>query len=127
MDTQQGDRRQFLKASAAIAALGLAPRLLKADEMPIIKTIPKSGEALPVIGMGTSRTFDTHDDDEITGQLQQVIQSFFELGGGMIDSSPMYGAAQQVLGRILPPLGDDRYLFNRWRRRAGPGASIALT
>jgi diketogulonate reductase-like aldo/keto reductase len=111
MDTQQGDRRQFLKASAAIAALGLAPRLLKADEMPIIKTIPKSGEALPVIGMGTSRTFDTHDDDEITGQLQQVIQSFFELGGGMIDSSPMYGAAQQVLGRILPPLGDDRYLF----------------
>jgi diketogulonate reductase-like aldo/keto reductase len=111
MDTQQGDRRQFLKASAAIAALGLAPRLLKADEMPIIKTIPKSGEALPVIGMGTSRTFDTHDDDEITGQLQQVIQSFFEQGGGMIDSSPMYGAAQQVLGRILPAISADKYLF----------------
>ncbi len=111
MNRSEHNRRQFLKASAALTSMALAPALARAADAAINKAIPKSGETLPVIGMGTSRTFDSIDDDEINQRLRQVTQTFFDLGGGMIDSSPMYGAAQSVLGAILPNIKGDKNLF----------------
>jgi diketogulonate reductase-like aldo/keto reductase len=104
-------RRRFLAASGA-AAFGLLvhPAWLRSATLPAItKAIPASGERLPVIGMGTSRTFDVAPDDaERRMQLLPVLQSFFELGGGVIDTSPMYGHAEAVLGELLRAVPHDR-------------------
>ncbi len=65
---------------------------------------------MPVMGMGSSRTFDVSPDQENLRRLGQVMDNFFELGGTVLDSSPMYGKAEAVLGKILsardarPPL-----------------------
>jgi len=67
----------------------------------ITKAIPSSAEALPVIGMGSSRTFDTRLDNDTRTRLADVLRIFFERGGKLIDSSPMYGDAESVLGELL--------------------------
>jgi diketogulonate reductase-like aldo/keto reductase len=66
----------------------------------IEKAIPSSGEKIPVIGLGTSRTFDAGPEAE-RSRLAPVLQAFFDHGGTLIDSSPMYGAAEEVLGELL--------------------------
>jgi len=102
-------RRRFLRATAA-ASLGLLaqPGLLRAASLPAITSpVPASGERLPVIGMGTSRTFDVATAAE-RAQLLPVLQAFFEQGGGVIDTSPMYGHAEAVLGELLQQLPRER-------------------
>jgi diketogulonate reductase-like aldo/keto reductase len=120
-------RRRFLAASGA-AALGLLlrPPQLRAAALPAItKAIPASGERLPVIGMGTSRTFDVAPGAERRAQLLPVLQAFFDHGGGVIDTSPMYGHAEAVLGELLGAVPYDRQkLFAAtkvwtWGREAG--------
>jgi diketogulonate reductase-like aldo/keto reductase len=120
-------RRRFLAASGA-AALGLLlrPPQLRAAALPAItKAIPASGERLPVIGMGTSRTFDVAPGAERRAQLLPVLQAFFDHGGGVIDTSPMYGHAEAVLGELLGAAPYDRQkLFAAtkvwtWGREAG--------
>ena len=95
------NRRQFLKLTAAIAASMSFSNSAYSALPQISKSIPKTGEMLPVIGLGTSRTFDVYDDPEFMNQLLQVMKVFFEEGGGMIDSSPMYGEAQNTIGMLL--------------------------
>ena len=103
------DRRQALKLGASILAL---PALkLSAGEPPenpsppapalITRPIPSSGELLPVIGMGTSRTFDTDDKPETLAQLSEVMRVFLAGQGTVIDSSPMYGTAESRVGEVL--------------------------
>jgi diketogulonate reductase-like aldo/keto reductase len=72
-----------------------------AEKTPNRKPIPVSKEQLPVIGMGTSRTFDTAGNSEINATLGKVLEHFFKMGGTLIDSSPMYGSAEHVLGSLL--------------------------
>jgi aryl-alcohol dehydrogenase-like predicted oxidoreductase len=99
-----------LCASAALA--NLSPALLRAaEQQPIKKTIPGSGEPLSVIGMGTSRTFDAGDDPALRQQLTDVLQAFFDNGGQLIDSSPVYGSAEQVLGDLLKNVRNKDGLF----------------
>src|SRR5258706_8121277 len=86
------DRRRFL--CTAPAALSALPDALAARTLPALR--------VPVIGMGTWRTFDVGDDPGEAAQRREVLQRFFAAGGGMIDSSPMYGRAQQLLGELLP-------------------------
>ncbi|MGB7934135.1 MAG: aldo/keto reductase, partial [Gammaproteobacteria bacterium] len=103
-------RRHFL-AATGVAALALVarPAWLRATTLPAItKAIPASGERLPVIGMGTSRTFDVAPDSEQLAQLLPVLQAFFEHGGGVIDTSPMYGHAEAALGKLLRAAPYDR-------------------
>ena len=97
------DRRDFLRLLAGLAVGGLLPLRPSLAEggAPIKKAIPISGEAIPVIGMGTSRTFDAAGDQERIARLGKVLAAFFEHGGTVIDSSPMYGSAEQVIGRLL--------------------------
>jgi len=110
MFTSNLSRRRFLAAAAATATGLLArPGRLRAAALPVItKPIPGSGERLPVIGMGTSRTFDVQPDTERRAQLLPVLQAFFERGGGVIDTSPMYGHAEAVLGALLREVPHDR-------------------
>jgi diketogulonate reductase-like aldo/keto reductase len=96
-------RRRFLGhlGLAAAAAASLAPTAAAgASRSPVKKKIPSSGEAIPVIGLGTSRTFDAPPGAE-RAALAPVIQAFFDHGGALIDSSPMYGQAEEVLGELL--------------------------
>ncbi|MCF6264340.1 MAG: aldo/keto reductase [Xanthomonadales bacterium] len=78
----------------------------------LFKKIPSSGQLIPAIGMGTWITFDI---DQPTNQLENplnILKAFFKAGGQMIDSSPMYGHAQKVLGQILPQLNQSSQLFS---------------
>lgn len=106
-------RRGLLQGLCAAAAwLALRPRVLRAMESQTIKkTIPASGEELSVIGMGTSRTFDAGSDPALLDQLTGVLQAFFDHGGQVIDSSPMYGSAEQVLGDLLQRVDSRDGLF----------------
>ena len=109
----RSDRRRFLQASAGLTAAAISwPALLSAGELAAIKkAIPKSGEKLPVIGMGTSRTFDVDNDPQLLARLAEVLQIFFDQGGAVIDSSPMYGNAEQVTGDLLKTINNKQALF----------------
>ena len=65
----------------------------------IRRIIPSSGESIPVIGMGTYNTFDTGGSDAIDN-LSEVLTTFYTGGGRLIDSSPMYGNAEHVIGQV---------------------------
>ena len=103
-------RRAFLAALGA-GALSAVPGLRAAPEPARTKAIPKSGEAIPVIGMGTWITFNVGDDPVLRDERTEVLKTFFALGGGMIDSSPMYGSSQEVVGYGLDKLGPQPGLF----------------
>jgi aryl-alcohol dehydrogenase-like predicted oxidoreductase len=106
-------RRDFLKGCCGLAvALGGWPRLLPARPgQTLRKAIPASGEQLPVIGMGTSRTFDVGADAAARAALVPVLQAFFDNGGALIDSSPMYGSSEQVSGDLLRRVDNAGRLF----------------
>jgi len=88
----------------AINASSSASKLLQ-------RAIPSSGELLPVIGMGSSRTFDTGSDDETMARLTAVMKTFFASQGSVIDSSPMYGTAESRIGDVLRNLPERPKLF----------------
>ena len=104
-------RREVFRLAAAMGAGMVFSSEVTGNQNQIYKTIPKTGEKIPAIGMGTSRTFDVNGDPEILARLAQVTQTFFDMGGGMIDSSPMYGSSQEVLGKLLPGIKGDKNLF----------------
>jgi aryl-alcohol dehydrogenase-like predicted oxidoreductase len=64
-----------------------------------------SGEEVPVIGMGSWITFNVGDDPDARAQRVQVLQAFFDRGGTVIDSSPMYGTSEEVIGHCLAEIG----------------------
>lgn len=73
--------------------------------------IPSSGEALPVIGLGTWQTFDVGPTAVERAPLKEVLRAFEAAGGRVIDSSPMYGAAEEVVGDLAAELGFGDKLF----------------
>jgi len=112
-DTSKITRRNFLQGLCMMSA-GMAFVPMTAygqNRKPITRTIPSSGERIPVIGMGTSRTFDVGDDPQARRQLQEVLQAFFDNGGALIDSSPMYGNAEEVVGDLLKNTRNKNALF----------------
>jgi len=120
------NRRDFVTRLTATAAVALAGLPLGATAVPVLtKAIPTSGEPLPVIGMGTWITFNVGTNAAALAVRAQILQAFFAGGGGVIDSSPMYGSAEAVLGRLLPRLEETQGLFAAtkvWTRSglAGP-------
>jgi diketogulonate reductase-like aldo/keto reductase len=84
------------------------------------RLIPRSGGTpVPVVGMGSWLTFDVAADDLIERtQRLQVLRRFFAAGGGMIDSSPMYGRAERLIGELVAELRAER------RDEAGPGERL---
>ena len=106
-------RRDLIKTLfAAGTALALPTRMSLSEQATAIKrAIPSTGEMLPVMGMGSSRTFDISLDDTTRTQLGEVLQRFFDHGGTLIDSSPMYGSAESVLGELLQGVSNKDVLF----------------
>ncbi len=106
-------RRRLLAAMAAAGLISQLPPLLAQgrNNGPITRPIPATGEPLPVIGMGTWRTFNVGRDPVLLDQRTRVLEAFLSHGGSVIDSSPMYGTAEAVLGRILPRLNAYDQIF----------------
>ena len=102
MKTSRRDALKLLGAAAG-TLFGL-PGAAAASSM-LTRPIPKSGEALPVIGMGTWQTFDVGSDESARAPLVEVLRLFFHAGGRVIDSSPMYGSSEEVVGDLLAQLG----------------------
>jgi diketogulonate reductase-like aldo/keto reductase len=67
----------------------------------LTRPIPKTAEPLPVVGLGTWQTFDVGSSRADLDQRKQVLQVLMEAGGKVIDSSPMYGRAEAVVGTLL--------------------------
>ena len=104
-------RRLFLQACTALI-LGSRHRGTAAQAAGLItRPIPTSGELLPVMGVGSSITFDTGLDNTTLENLTAVMRAFFNGGGTLIDSSPMYGNAETVLGAVLSRLETKPGLF----------------
>ncbi len=77
----------------------------------VTRTIPGTGEALPVIGMGSSNTFDVGNGAAERDPLREVLRLHTGGGGTVIDTSPMYGRSEQVLGDLIGDLGLRRKLW----------------
>jgi diketogulonate reductase-like aldo/keto reductase len=108
-------RRAFVASLAGAGAASAWPHAGAAAPItaPILAhAIPKSGEAIPAIGLGTWIVFNVGRDAGLRAGRIQAIRDFFALGGGMIDSSPMYGSAEDVIGDGLKRLGHPATLFS---------------
>jgi diketogulonate reductase-like aldo/keto reductase len=104
------DRRAFLQLMMAAAAGAGPPRGAAASAL-LSRPIPSSGETIPAIGLGTWRTFDVGSGAAERTPLKDVLQKFVELGGRVLDSSPMYGSAESVAGDLAAELKVTDRLF----------------
>ncbi|HBU29146.1 MAG: aldo/keto reductase [Thiobacillus sp. GWE1_62_9] len=105
-------RRRLLGALAAAPLLG--PAMARAQPQPArpaARAIPSSGETIPLVGLGSWITFNVGDDRAARDASTEVMRAFFQAGGRLIDSSPMYGSAQDVIGYGLKKLGRPADLF----------------
>jgi len=108
------DRRQFLKfitASGLAAWLWPGTAAAKNDAV-ARRPIPSTGEAIPVVGLGSWITFNVGNDPVARDACAAVMDHFFSAGGRMIDSSPMYGSSQEVIGDALNKLGRTTRVFS---------------
>jgi diketogulonate reductase-like aldo/keto reductase len=97
------NRRSFLELAAAVgvASAALPGSADAAEGRMIEKRIPRTGEALPAIGMGSWATFDVGSSESARAPLREVLKLFVGAGVRLIDTSPMYGRAEAVLGELL--------------------------
>jgi diketogulonate reductase-like aldo/keto reductase len=105
-------RRLLLKLLPAIGLCAPAAAQVAPSARPHARPIPASGESIPVIGLGTWITFNVGNDRAARDQCIEVMRHFFAAGGRVIDSSPMYGSAQGVVGEGLHKLDAHRQVFS---------------
>ena len=106
MIVRPATRRAVLAGGAALAASTLASPLRAQRPQILLRAIPSSGETISAVGLGTWITFNVGDDPVLRDECAAVMAAFFDSGGRMIDSSPMYGSSQPVIGYGLAKLGD---------------------
>jgi diketogulonate reductase-like aldo/keto reductase len=118
-------RRTLLTSIAAAGTASVLESLgaqTRADTL--TKQIPSSGERIPVVGLGTWITFNVGDDAAARDSCAEVMRAFFQGGGRLIDSSPMYGSSQDVIGYGVRKLGLPSQLFSAtkvWTSSGGAG------
>jgi len=138
------DRRRLVRALPALGACALlpsaaatqpgapavsnqaAPPAAAASAAPVpnpaTKPIPSTGERIPVIGLGTWITFNVGNDPVARDECAEVIRAFLDGGGTLVDSSPMYGSAQDVIGHGLDRLGAAARVFSADKVWTSPGS-----
>lgn len=95
-----------------MAGAALAPRLgVAADSKLITRAIPRTGERLPIVGLGSSATFAQVARSDDIAALRAVLEQLVKLGGTVLDTAPAYGAAEEVAGKIAQELGVADKLF----------------
>ncbi|HMQ07895.1 MAG TPA: aldo/keto reductase [Saprospiraceae bacterium] len=101
---ESSDRRTALKQLAALTVLPYIPHWLMKDYTLHTRPIPSTQEPLPVIGLGTWQTFDVGEAEDVRKPLKEVLQTLYDKGGSVIDSSPMYGKSEKVVGELSTSL-----------------------
>lgn len=114
-------RRAFLSSLAAAGATSVfrpssaaahpAPAAVRPGPI-LTRPVPSTGEKLPLVGLGSSVTFNVGDDAAARDSRAEVMRAFFQEGGRLIDSSPMYDSSQEVIGYGLRKLGNPPQLFS---------------
>jgi diketogulonate reductase-like aldo/keto reductase len=107
--TDEYTRRRFLTLAAGVSAVltfdrafaTSAPSTETGGKTMLTRAIPSSNEPLPIVGLGTYRGFDVEPSSPAYKQLPEVLSALFKKGGTVIDSSPMYGRAEQTTGELL--------------------------
>ncbi|HYG19905.1 MAG TPA: aldo/keto reductase [Ohtaekwangia sp.] len=97
-----------------LSLLGLSPLLsswMNTDNAVLTRPIPSSGEQLPLVGLGTWQTFDVGNSPEARQPLGDVLKTLAQKGGRMVDSSPMYGTSEEVVGDLSTALRLNAKLF----------------
>jgi len=102
-------RRAWLKLAAALTLGGSMPAARAAERLQ--RPIPKTGETIPAVGLGTWQAFDVAGDAAETAQAREALKALVDLGGRVIDSSPMYGSAESVSGQLADELRVKAKLF----------------
>jgi diketogulonate reductase-like aldo/keto reductase len=107
-------RREATKLIAAVGASAFLPTPIAGSAAPatmLLRKIPSTGESLPAVGLGTWQTFDVSPSATMRAPLKEVLQQFVNLGGKLIDSSPMYGESEVVVGDLAAELNVTKKLF----------------
>ena len=106
-------RSLFLKQAYATSAALFFPGILPAFSQPkmVMRKIPSTGELIPAIGLGSWITFDVGDSESELQPMRNVLKTFADLGGTVIDSSPMYGRSEKVIGQLASELGITKKLW----------------
>lgn len=112
-------RRRWLGAAVAVGAW--PSRAATTGDGLLARAVPSSGESLPAIGLGSWITFNVGNDAAARDACAAVVREFFAAGGRMIDSSPMYGSSQPVIGDALQRLGRPTALFAAEKVWTGDG------
>lgn len=99
-----------MRAVLGAGAFALTERPAMADSI-VKKSIPKTGETLPAMGLGTWQTFDVGASKSAREPLKAVLQEFVRAGGSVIDSSPMYAKSETVTGDLAAELGVQKQIF----------------
>lgn len=107
--TNKLSRREWMQLSVALGAGAILPNALSANPMNepsdiLRRAIPGTKELLPIIGMGTWQTFDIGEGKEDRNKMKSILSAFYNRGGRVLDSSPMYGRSEDVLGDLTADL-----------------------
>jgi len=120
------NRRHFLQNLLGLGAILLPGNRAIGANRPgrIVRTIPATRESLPVIGMGSWQTFDIGANRPALQTRIEILRTFFGNGGALIDSSPMYGSSEEVIGYCLKHLNNTAALFSAtkvwtWGKQSG--------
>jgi len=100
-----------LLAAAPLAARGWAMSDRAAAEPLHRRAVGASRESLPIVGLGTYRAFDAGSSSAERAPLREVLAAFVAAGASVVDSSPMYGRAEGVVGDLAADLGVRDRLF----------------
>ena len=120
-------RRDFNKAGlGALSLAAMGGHAWAGPEHMIRKSIPSSGEKLPIVGLGTNR-YGVGDDAGKRAVLRAALSRFHELGGTVIDTAPMYRSSEAVLGDLIADLGirDDLFIATKVDKEGGGAATHA--
>jgi aryl-alcohol dehydrogenase-like predicted oxidoreductase len=121
-------RRRALATGGAVALAAALPRFARAAEAPLeTRRIPHSGEALPVVGIGTAVIFDFENDAAKSAERRKVIRTLIAGGGKLIDTAYSYGRAEDRVGELVADLGarDKLFLATKFSYRLGRVAATA--
>ncbi len=129
-DPRLYSRRDVLTMGAALGAAGALPAWAQAPAAKPVLTrkIPRTGEALPVIGLGTAIIFDIGNDAAKRAERTTVIRTLLDGGARLIDTAPSYGTAESVLGDLMAAMKvrDQVFLATKFRASGRDGATAEM-
>jgi aryl-alcohol dehydrogenase-like predicted oxidoreductase len=113
--------------AAGAAAISLTPWPVRGQDAGLVrKKIPSSGEAVPVIGLGTARRYEDAGTAEEAARRRQTLERFAALGASVVDTAPVYGEAEQVVGALIAESKLRERLFLATKVSTGGGRAAGL-